>query len=100
MTKATTYADETLSVLWTRSRLMHEAARANPQDEDGCEAAIALETKILRQPIGCTADAIAKLRAVQLAFHEGPRADGAEIVALTHVIDWLAGVRAPRSAEA
>lgn len=94
MTKATMDVDETLSALWIKSRLLHEACVHATEDEDSCggdacDEAIAIETTILQRPIQSVEDVMAKLLTVRLAFHEGPRADGAEIGALAQILEWL-----------
>jgi hypothetical protein len=96
MTKPAMDVDETLSALWIKSRVLHEACVHANEDEDGCDGdacdeAIAIETTILQRPIQSVEDVMAKLRTVQLAFHEGPRADGAENGALEQILKWLDG---------
>jgi len=45
-----------------------------------------LELEVLTGPILAMADAVAKLSAVALAFHDGPRVDGADAMALDQTI--------------
>jgi hypothetical protein len=82
-------APTSLSAKWDRSRqLIRKGVRAGPGFPNLNEA-LDLEIDVLRGPIQSLDDALAKLRAIELAFIEGERTDGADATALHETIQWL-----------
>jgi len=78
-----------LAAKWDRSRqLMTAWSRSGescPQWDDASD----LEADVLRGPIVTMHDVVAKLKAIQLAFTDGERTDGADAWALRQTIRWL-----------
>ena len=91
-----------LAEMWTLSRQMEVDAPKLGVDDDGPLGAdegpesdahwnrfFALEEAVMAGAIHTKADAVAKLRAVELIFERGDRIDGADHTALLDVIRWL-----------
>jgi len=53
------------------------------------EELLALEERVFLGPVQSAADAIAKVRAVELSLAEGGRSDGIDQQALAQVVRWL-----------
>jgi hypothetical protein len=82
-------AATSLSEKWDRSRqLLRQGARVG-HDFHEWDEAFDLERDVQRGRIQSLEDAVAKLRAIELAFVEGERTDGADATALRQTIRWL-----------
>ena len=78
-----------LAAKWDRSR---QLLTAWPRSGESCpqwDDAVELEADVLLGPIVTMDDAVAKLKAIQLAFTDGERTDGADAWALRQTIRWL-----------
>jgi hypothetical protein len=76
-----------ISARWSLSR---ELLQSSPEgDETETERVSNLESGVLRDPIRTFDDAVAKLSAIELAFIDGERTDGADATALRETIAWL-----------
>jgi hypothetical protein len=85
-------ADErpaSLAAKWNRSRELLEIGNRLGASYPELELALELETDVLLGPIQTIEDAIAKLKAIQLAFADGARTDGADAKAVCQTIRWL-----------
>jgi hypothetical protein len=78
----------TLSVsdCWTIERSLVGNAKRSADVEE----ILALENRVLLGPVRSAADAIAKLRAVEMSLADGGRSDGVDQQALVLVVRWLA----------
>jgi hypothetical protein len=76
-----------LTAKWKQSRRLIRL-RLPGQELDRDEAAD-LEADVLRGRIRSMDDVLAKLRAIELAFVDGERTDGADKLALRQTIRWL-----------
>jgi hypothetical protein len=85
-------ADErpaSLAAKWNRSRELVAIGNRLGASSPALERASDLETDVLLGPIQTIEDAIAKLKAAQLAFTDGARTDGADAEAVRQTIRWL-----------
>jgi len=78
-----------LAAKWSRSRQLVEIGNRLGASYPELELALDLETDVLLGPIHTAEDAIAKLRAIRLAFADGVRTDGADASAVCQTILWL-----------
>ena len=80
-----------LAAKWAESRQL--VATGN-RDGDLSEWTLvdSLELEVLTGEIRTRGDVVAKLKAIHLAFQDGPRCDGADAVALRQTIAWLESV--------
>jgi hypothetical protein len=78
-----------LSAKWDRSRQLIKLGNRDGAAFADWDQAACLEIDVLRGPIRSVDDAVAKLRAIELAFVEGERTDGADAMALRQTIRWL-----------
>lgn len=88
-----------LAAKWDRSRQLMTAwprpGESSPQWDDATD----LEADVLRGPIETMDDVVAKLKAIQLAFTDGERTDGADAWALRQTIRWLQAQQGAQEAE-
>jgi len=78
-----------LAAKWKRSRQLVEIGNRLGASYPELELALDLETDVLIGPIRTTEDAVAKLKAIRLAFLDGVRTDGADARAVCQTILWL-----------
>jgi len=82
-------SETSLAAKWKRSRQLVEIGNRLGASYPELELALDLETDVLLGPIRTIEDAIAKLKAIRLAFADGARTDGADASALCQTILWL-----------
>ena len=85
--KRSEYCPMSVAAKWDRSRQL--SAHAIEASDPANDIALDLEIDVLTAPILSLDDAVAKLKAVGLAFIEGERTDGADADALNQTIRWL-----------
>ena len=78
-----------LAAKWNRSRELVEIGNRLGASYPELELALQLETEVLLGQIQTIEDVIAKLKAIQLAFADGARTDGADAKAVCQMIGWL-----------
>jgi hypothetical protein len=78
-----------LAAKWKRSRQLVELGNKLGSLYPEWDIAYDLEVDVLLGPISTIEDVVAKLRAIQLAFIDGVRSDGADARALCQTIRWL-----------
>jgi hypothetical protein len=78
-----------LAAKWNRSRDLVEIGNRLGASYPELELAAELETDVLLGDILTIEDVIAKLKAIQLAFTDGARTDGADAKAVSQTILWL-----------
>ena len=61
----------------------------NATRSEDVEEIMALEERVFSGPVQSAADAVAKLRAVELSLADGGRSDGVDQQALVLVVRWL-----------
>jgi hypothetical protein len=74
-----------VSDCWTEVRSL--VGNADPSAD--VEELLALEERVFLGPVQSAADAIAKLRAVELSLADGGRSDGVDQQALELLVRWL-----------
>jgi len=74
---------------WKQSRRLLRLGDQGQGEDCCCDDLLQLEEGVLKGPIHSIHDAFAKLKAVELAFVEGERTDGADAAALRQAIRWL-----------
>jgi hypothetical protein len=87
--KKTDQSALSLAAKWDRSRQLMTAGAQSGESRPQWEDAVDLEADVLRGPIVTMEDVVAKLKAIQLAFTDGERTDGADAWALRQTIRWL-----------
>ena len=82
---------------WIRSRQIFQRGNHGKACQAEIDQAFDLEVDVLTGPIQSVDDAVAKLKAIELAFVEGERTDGADATALRQTIQWLESSGRPRT---
>src|ERR1700678_3140600 len=77
-----------LAAKWKRSRQLVELGNKLGAVYPDWDVAYGLEVDVLLGPISTMEDVVAKLRAIQLAFIDGVRSDGADPKALCQTTRW------------